>query len=122
MVEAIAYALLLLAAVIGFVHIFGVIERKLIFRKGKPSIISVIPLKGHIEEIEAMIRDTLSYRRVRGTNMDAIVLVDTGLDAETRDICEKISKDYSGVVLCDDCQLKNLLQRSIGCKQRTEAE
>lgn len=117
MVEAIAYAVLLFAAVIGFVHLFGALERRLLFRKRKSSVISVIPLSGHVEEMELLVRDLLSSQRWNRAQQDAIVLVDVGLDVETRNICEKITKDHSGIVLCDDCQLKNLLQRSICCNQ-----
>lgn len=116
MVEAIAYTVLLFAAAVGFVHLFGVLENKLLFRKRKTSVISVIPLSGRVEEIELLVRDLLSLKHRNQLKQDAIVLVDVGMDDETRDICEKMSKDNSGIVVCDDCQLENLLQRSIGCK------
>ena len=87
MVEAIAYAVLLFAAVIGFVHLFGALERRLLFRKRKSSVISVIPLSGHVEEMELLVRDLLSSQRWNRAQQDAIVLVDVGLDVETRNIC-----------------------------------
>lgn len=116
MIESIAYAILLFAAIIGFVHIFGLLEHRLLFRDRGTSVISLVPLNGHIEEVEILVRDLISSQHWNHKEQGTIVLVDIGLDEETRDICEKISKDHSGIIVCDNCELKNLLQISIGCK------
>lgn len=112
----IAYIILLLAAVIGFAHVIGIIQRKIIFGGKDLHLVSVMPLSGHIEDVELIVRGLISRQRWNHRRTcTTIVLVDAGMDEETREICERISKDRSGVLVCDNCQVGNLIERGMGC-------
>ncbi|MDE5852847.1 MAG: hypothetical protein K2G97_02255 [Oscillospiraceae bacterium] len=109
--EFISYGILLLAAFIGFIHIFDVIEMWIIRSNQPVNSIVIVPLEGHIDEIEILAREFRSkYRKNDNTSL---LFVDVGMDKETRDICETFCGDYSDVLLCDDCQVYNLLKMSI---------
>lgn len=111
MVEVITYTILLLAAVVGFAHILSMLEQKLLHSKHQAHTITVVPLSGHVEEMELLIRELRTGRRRKeNTNL---LLVDAGMDEETRSICEKLCGEYVDLIMCDQCQVGNLLQRSI---------
>lgn len=112
--ETVFYIALLLAAVIGFAHIFEIFENWLLKPRKKVNTVTIVPLSGHIEDVEQIIRDLKSGDCLKRETQ--YLLADTGMDKETRDICETLcSKDLS-VTFCESYQISDLLQRSMKSK------
>ncbi len=113
---AVAYGILLLAAVVGFAHILKLCEG-FILRSNQPvSVITVAPLAGHIEDMELLARELRTGNNKR--RQTRVLLVDTGMDAQTRAVCEKLSKDFDDLILCEDSRAGTLLDQGIAYAQK----
>ncbi|MCL2088821.1 MAG: glycosyltransferase family 2 protein [Oscillospiraceae bacterium] len=93
----VAYGFILFSAVIGLAEIIGFIERKLMCCKTERELVSVIPLRGRVENVEQMLRDALTQLRWQGCSSTKIIVIDLGIDDETKEIC-RLFADESGSV------------------------
>lgn len=106
------YVVIMVFAMVGFGYLFQLICCRLSSKNCQ--IISLLPLSGHIDGLECKIRTLLWQQRMQKLEPNNIlILVDHGLDIQTRDICEKIDKDFDNVIVCDDCQVGNLIERGL---------
>lgn len=61
----------------------------------------IIPIGGHREDVEFILREAVSKIRWKNKNHE-IICVDKGMDEETQKICKLMSKDYTFVHLEKD--------------------
>lgn len=74
----------------------------------------VVALSGKMEDVEFVVRKyLLKYRVDRKTQ---IVLVDMGLDDQTRNICERFCRTHSGIIFCSNSQLNSILEANLMVK------
>lgn len=65
--------------------------------------------KGHDEQIEYHVRSLANQANdMRFHGAPLIVIIDAGMDEETRNICEKLTKDLNGVTVCKNTDLSHL--------------
>lgn len=80
--------------IIGIVEIVEIIARTII-RTRKDTSIMVLPIKGHSEDVEYLLRSAaVKVKYMRGLNKPKVICLDCGMDEETRKICTLISNDY----------------------------
>lgn len=105
-------------AVIGFLAILGLADlcRLLVFwlfqSPERQKRTMVMAIKGHDEAAEYKIRSAAEQIHWR-TQGDAreVLCVDCGMDAQTREICEKLTEAYPAVRLCNQEEVPNLLEQ-----------
>ena len=113
---------IILAAVIGvlaFAGIIGVISALVLsfyHVNGGAGECIVLPVSGHIDDIEFCIRGAVA-RRQRVSRHAKIFLADFGADAETAEIARRMCGEFEGIewVECDklaECLRKNILAQN----------
>ena len=99
-------------AVVGLIEIFRAIS--LFFLDRKNSSITLIPVCGHVEDIEMVLRNAMSsaqWMGIRGAQR--IICLDLGVDEETRDICEVFRDEYELVELYSLEEFSAVMQQSV---------
>ncbi len=61
----------------------------------------ILPLKGHIDDIEMMLRKKANEILWNDKNQN-IICLDCGMDEETKKICKLMSNDYKFIYLKDN--------------------
>ena len=101
MFEVIFSVLLLFLAFIGLIEIFHLVSLTLFKTKSNTDSLTVIPMHGHNEEAEYVLRNTISnVSWVKGSGTKRIICLDVGMDEETRQICDILSNEYDYVDVC----------------------
>lgn len=77
--------------------------------KNDSGIFSVIPIEGHMEDIEYILRSAVIKMRWLGCKNGRVLALDHGADTETLHICKIIAEKNPFVILVTDGDLKNLL-------------
>ena len=112
--DFVLYGIFLFVFTIGFVEILNITERWIVRSKKPPNSIIIIPLYGHMEEIELLAREfKAKFKRNEGANL---LLLDMGMDKETRDICEIFCADNRNFILCYYHQIDNILRKNVVVK------
>lgn len=110
----IAYVAFVVCTVLFGLYLISWVYNKTALKKQRYFTVSLLPLSGHVEEAEYQVRSLLAKQKWQMSEPDHIlILVDQGMDMQTRDICEKLGRDYQNVLLCDDCQVGNLVQQGL---------
>ncbi len=61
----------------------------------------VLSCKGHDEQIEYYLRSLANQARdFRFCGEPLIIVIDTGMDSETLDICERLTSEINGLTVC----------------------
>ncbi len=94
--------MLFFAGLIGIAEIFQFVEERWYQRGNTLSEICVLPLEGHIEQVEGIVRAV--WRNLYGKR-PRMYLCDLGMDAETREICRLLCTEHSNITLCTREQL-----------------
>jgi hypothetical protein len=105
MPEIIAGVLLSFFAVVGIAEV-GRCIRKYLLEPAVKRAAFVVTCAGHDEQIEYCVRsleNQANELRLGGDRL--IIVIDAGMDAETRAICEKLEHDISGVTVCKTSEL-----------------
>lgn len=87
--------LFIILAIIGLIDLVRMVALFFLRTESDKNMLFVIPIEGHNEEAEALLRHAAA--RVKwfgGGRFRKIVCLDCGMDAETRKICELVCKDY----------------------------
>lgn len=98
MLEVVLSIFVLCLAVVGLVEVFRAVAL-LPFNKNDidSNAILLIPICGHNEEIEMILRNAISNAKwLSSMSNQKIVCLDLGMDAETKRICE---------IICEECEL-----------------
>lgn len=110
----VGYIAIAAAAIIGVAHMIKIVKNRALCSGKKYSIITVVPISGHIEDAELMMRHMMSCQEGKGIcREDILIIVDMGLDAQTREICERFSKKEERLIVCDDYQIGHLIQQGV---------
>ncbi|HIS69464.1 MAG TPA: hypothetical protein IAA58_08910 [Candidatus Gallacutalibacter stercoravium] len=96
MLEVIGGVLGVFLMLLGFVEIFKHAVLLILRMKGEKEIMIVVPVRGHNEEAELLLRSAAERVRWAGDMRDSrVICLDCDMDEETRKICTLIAKDYS---------------------------
>lgn len=101
MFEVIFSVLLLFLAFIGLIEIFHLISLTLFKSRNNMNSIIVLPMHGHSEDAEYMLRSMVSrVSWINGSDTKRIICLDIGMDDETKQICDIFSKEYDYIDIC----------------------
>ena len=96
-------------AIWGLVDLIRRLEQYLLSGKEKQYHIVVIPLKGHVENLEYIVRCAQAQNSWHNNTKESeIVLLDNGLDNESKAMCRALCKDES-VALCEQATAKDVI-------------
>jgi hypothetical protein len=108
------YAVIIITSTIGIVEIIRLIEQKMMSVKQKPYIFSLLPLQGHVEQVEFLVRSIITENRWENFNSQVtMIIIDMGLDEETQNICKNISGEYPFIVFCKQNEIDTVLKEKI---------
>ncbi len=103
----------LICCVIGLAEVICFIEERFMDMGPKKTVVSVIPVQGHMEKAEYILRSAVfELEGIRHHDV-CVIVVDKGADEETRQVCSLMSKEFSCISVCDEKQLPGLLQDKI---------
>ena len=92
---------LILLAVVGMVEVVRGILFVFLDGKGESGVMMIVPICGHNEEAEYLLRSAAAKTRwFSGPNNRRVICLDCGMDEETRAVCELISADYPFMEIC----------------------
>ena len=87
--------LFIILAIIGLIDLVRMVALFFLRTESDKNMLFVIPIEGHNEEAEALLRHAAArIKWFGGGRFRKIVCLDCGMDAETRKICELVCKDY----------------------------
>ena len=67
-------------------------------KDGREGLLVVLPLKGHVEDVELRVRGAV---RLAGRVHATVLLADFRADGETREICTRLCREFDSVELID---------------------
>lgn len=74
----------------------------------------VVALKGQDDQIEYFVRSLVSRaEELKFKHRPEVVLVDMGMDEQTRKIVDTLSQDINGLEVCDSTELPKLLHAGL---------
>ena len=98
---AVWYGALFILLAIGLSELFGLLERWALRSKEPVDGGWVLPMSGHVEQAEYQVRSLVTRCRWKDKSRRArCVVVDEGMDGETRQICELLCRDFPCLTLC----------------------
>lgn len=100
---------------LGCIEIVRVVSLMIFKTKDDDKIMVVVPVSGHNEEVEYLLRSALAKLRWIGSVYERVVCIDCGMDDETRKICDIIKKDYPFIEVYTQEEFKEIFycQRSL---------
>lgn len=72
----------------------------------------VIPLSGHHNDIEYIVRCAAARRRW-GDGPARVLLIDNGMDAQTKTLAEKVCAELGGVGIYEPQEMERILDRGL---------
>lgn len=113
MMEIILNVALLCLVLIGAVSIMHKIALKMVMPHRPQDLLLLLPISEKNEELELVLRNADLRARIFGGKLCRKVLVlDCGMDTESRKICEAACRDSDAMILCGCDELSELLCKS----------
>lgn len=114
MLEIVFSIFVLCLSAIGLIEIFKFITISFFQKQDfNESVIMLIPVCGHKEEIEMIIRNAISNVKWFGSMKNRhIVCLNLGADDETYKICEIFSEEYDSVELYSLAEFNKVMEQS----------
>ena len=81
----------------------------LMYRSDSSQLVVLDPMSGRREDAEFVLRNAVRRVRFYGT-ASRVICVDSGMDSETRRVCELVSADYPFVSICTREQLADIVK------------
>lgn len=107
-IEALTLFFLIFTSLIGIISLIRLLAAWVFERNIQDKAVIVLPVKGHEERIEWIVRSLLSEREHR-----KVAVLDLGMDSETLEITSKLAGTHTSLVLLDrDGVLDYLEQKS----------
>lgn len=78
----------------------------------------VLPVKGHVEDIEFRIRGAIVRRRRASRRLPRIYLADFGADAETAEIAKRMCDEFDVLEWVDGAELSRKLRENISSQNK----
>lgn len=106
----------IIITVFALVETINVISRTLLTSKQKSAgtNIIIIPVSGHIDDVEYFIRGFVHKGKWNGVvRPDNIIIADMGIDEETRKICMLLCEEFEFVYICDSREVISFLDEGI---------
>lgn len=101
MLEVIFSVVMMFLAVIGLIEFIRIISLSIFKVKNDKNAILVVPMSGHDEEAEMILRNAISRAKwISGVDNRKIVCLDFNMDNETRQICDIISQECEFLYVC----------------------
>ncbi len=109
MMQSICIMIGVFLVILGLVELFRMAAFQLLRTKGENDIMIIVPVYGHNEEAELLLRSAAArIKWTGGMSQQRVVCLDCGMDEETKEICDTISKDYSFMDVCPLAQFEEL--------------
>ena len=102
---------LLVSLAIAFINLSGLFWKTI---RNSQSQTIIVPIGGHVDDIEVFIRSLINrtnnnkYRVVEN-----IIIADMGVDSETKEICQKLQKQYDYIYLCEGREISEKLKENL---------
>ncbi|MDR1467609.1 MAG: hypothetical protein LBI55_04280 [Oscillospiraceae bacterium] len=97
----------MLFAIIGLVEVFRILILMVFRTKDDSSLIILVPISGHNEEAEFLLRSAVAKLKWLGSvGKQRIICIDNGMDSETRRVCEIIEQKYEFIEICFSNELE----------------
>ena len=111
MFELIMKIVFVLLAVLGIAELFRLLLFWMLRTENPNRFYLSLSVKGHDEEVEIALRSALERVRWMGRGEVQLVCIDSGMDEETRRICEVMSEEYPEIRFCTPSDLPEILCR-----------
>lgn len=109
MMQSICIMIGVFLVILGLVELFRMAAFQLLRTKGESDIMIIVPVYGHNEEAELLLRSAAArVKWTGGMSQQRVVCLDCGMDEETKEICQTISKDYSFMDICPLSEFEEL--------------
>lgn len=87
--------LIILLVIIGLVDVVRTVILFFMNYKGKNEIMVIVPIKGHNEEAEIMLRNAATRIRWYGGGcFQKVICLDCGMDEETKNVCKNMCSEF----------------------------
>lgn len=105
---------IMVGTVISFFAVVGVVEiclslREAVLRVPAGRVVFMVPVQGGDQSVEYVVRAIFYHARARHYSLPDIVVLDEGMDAETRAVCEKLAEELGCVRICRRQELPDRL-------------
>ncbi|MEG1869682.1 MAG: hypothetical protein RR205_02410 [Oscillospiraceae bacterium] len=112
MIAIIVYTTMGILMILGLTHILGQISKWLWRPNYLPKTVTIIPLKGEIENLEQLVRFCRANIKWEGNHHSSgeIILLDIGLDAATLESCIRLCNEGKEISFCTEESLQGFLQ------------
>lgn len=110
--EAIGLFVLIFTSLVGIFTLVRLLAEKLLDGAPEEEVISILPVKGHEERVEYLLRALSEKARHK------IIVADFGMDEETREIVLRMKAEFQNFNLLDE----NELDDYIGSLSREKAD
>ena len=107
--ENILFAILIIFSIFVVIEFTNIITKYFLSNKKDTQIITVLPIRGKIEDVEYLIRQ-LMWNSNWEKSSQIIILLDLGADDETVEICKNICKDNIALKFLNPKELEEYLQ------------
>lgn len=81
--------------------------------KSAESKIIIIPVGGHVDDVELFVRSIINKSKLIGRDFHSIILANMGADEETKIICTLLSNEYEFVYFCDGREILENLSENL---------
>lgn len=114
MLEVVFSVFVLCLSAVGLIEIFKIISLSFFCQHGSDEhIVTLIPVYGHVEEIEMTLRNAISSAKwFRCTENRQIVCLNLGADDETYRICKIFSEEYNSVEIYSLDEFNKVMEQS----------
>lgn len=112
MFTAIFFIIYTLFAAIGLSEICKLLILKLFNAKGDNCMYMVVPIKGHNEKAEYILRSACSkIRWINALRGQKLICLNYDMDEETKKVCEKVAKQHNIIEIMDINQFNYMLSK-----------
>lgn len=113
MFEIILNTALLCLVLVGAVSLMHTVALKMTLPSRSRSLTLIMPVSSRDEELELALRSVKLRTQIYGERFcENVIILDCGLDEESRKICEAICMDSDSMTVCRRDELPELLSKS----------
>ncbi len=104
-------SIIIITSIIGLASIVSAIIHKSTISQNQ-HLISIVPLSGHVEKIEYIIRSMLiQFQQTNIVNSQPyIIIIDMGIDDETKKICCLFAEKNNNISICKQDELPSFIK------------
>lgn len=110
--ENILLVAVLLLALYGCTELIRHVAERLLTPSKACGGVLVIPLSGHHNDIEYIVRCAAARRRW-GAEPATVLLIDNGMDAQTKALAEKVCSELGGVGIYEPREMETILDKGL---------